>query len=120
VLHKLDMPTIAARLNADPDRYPPPRPGHGWTTRTVYAILGNPKYTGHMVYGRIRKRNGRRVTVPQEQWLWSPEPVHPVIVDRVTWQQAQAIPRPKSSWTTSWTTVRIPRRSAPARDLRSR
>ncbi len=72
VVHKLGMPTIAARLNADPGRYPPPRPGRGWTAQTVYAILGNPKYTGHMVYGRVRTRNGRRVTVPQDQWLWNP------------------------------------------------
>ena len=90
VVHKLGMPTIAARLNADPARYPAPT-GKGWTTQTVYAVLGNPKYTGHMVYGRIRTRNGRRVTVPASEWLWSPEPVHPAIVDRDTWQAAQEI-----------------------------
>ncbi len=87
---KLGMPTIAAKLNADPARYPAPA-GKGWTTQTVFAVLGNPKYTGHMVYGRIRKRNGHRVTVPAGEWLWSPEPVHPAIVDRATWQQAQEI-----------------------------
>ena len=91
VVHKLGMPTIAARLNADPGRYPPPTPGKGWTTQTVYAILANPKYTGHMVYGRVRTRNGRRVTVPADQWLWSPQPAHPAIIDRATWQQAQHI-----------------------------
>jgi site-specific DNA recombinase len=91
VLDKLGMPTIAARLNTDPDRYPPPRPGTGWTTQTVYAILGNPKYTGHMVYGRVRTRNGHRAAVPQDQWLWSPQPVHPAIIDPDTWQHAQAI-----------------------------
>jgi DNA invertase Pin-like site-specific DNA recombinase len=90
VVHKLGTPAIAARLNADPARYPAPT-GRGWTTQTVYAVLGNPKYTGHMVYGRIRTRNGRRVTVPQAEWLWSPEPVHPVIIDRDTWQAAQQI-----------------------------
>ena len=90
VVHKLGMPTIAARLNADPARYPAPT-GKGWTTQTVYAVLGNPKYTGHMVYGRIRKRQGRRVTVPASEWLWSPGPVHPVIVDRDTWAAAQQI-----------------------------
>jgi len=91
VVHKLGMPTIAARLNADPARYPPPNPGKGWTTQTVYAILGNPKATGHMVYGRVRKRNGRRVTVPPDQWLWSPAPVHPAIIDRDTWDAAQTV-----------------------------
>jgi site-specific DNA recombinase len=88
---KLGMPTIAARLNADPARYPAPRPGSGWTTQTVYAILSNPKYTGHMVYGRRRTRNGRRVHVPPDQWLWSPAPVHPAIIDRDTWETAQGI-----------------------------
>jgi site-specific DNA recombinase len=91
VVHKLGMPTIAAKLNADPGRYPPIRPGKGWTAQTVYAILGNPKYTGHMVYGRVRTRQGRRVAVPQDQWLWTPSPVHPVIVDREAWQAAQQI-----------------------------
>jgi len=52
---------------------------------------GNPKYTGHMVYGRVRNRNGHRVAVPADQWLWSPQPVHPVIVDLDTWQAAQQI-----------------------------
>ena len=90
VVHKLGMPTIAARLNGDPASYPAPT-GKGWTAQTVYAVLGNPKYTGHMVYGRIRKRQGRRVTVPQAEWLWSPEPVHPAIIDRETWAVAQQI-----------------------------
>ena len=63
VVDKLGMPTIAARLNADPARYPAPG-SHGWTTQGVNTLLRNPKYTGHMVYGRIRKRNGRRPPVP--------------------------------------------------------
>ena len=87
---KLGMPTIAARLNADPARYPAPG-SKGWTTQGVNTLLRNPKYTGHMVYGRIRKRNGRRAPVPPDQWLWSPEPTHPAIVDRATWDAAQHI-----------------------------
>ena len=59
VIDKLGMPTIAARLNADPVRYPAPGTS-GWSTPTVFVLLNNPKYTGHMVYGRSRKRNGRR------------------------------------------------------------
>lgn len=43
------------------------------------------------VYGRKRTRNGHRVSVPADQWLWSPEPVHPAIVDRATWDEAQNI-----------------------------
>jgi site-specific DNA recombinase len=87
---KLGMPTIAARLNADPARYPAPG-SRGWTAQGVNTLLRNPKYTGHMVYGRIRKRNGRRVPAPPDQWLWSPEPTHHEIVDRATWDAAQGI-----------------------------
>jgi hypothetical protein len=88
---KLGCPAIAARLNADPAAYPPPNPATGWTAQNVRVILANPKYTGYMVYGRHRTRNGRRTPVPQEQWLWSPAPVHPAIVDRDTWDLAQTI-----------------------------
>jgi len=90
VIDKLGMPTIAARLNADPVRYPAPGTS-GWSTPTVFVLLNNPKYTGHMVYGRVRNRNGRRVTVPADQWLWSPQPTHPALIDRATWDAAQHI-----------------------------
>jgi site-specific DNA recombinase len=87
---KLGGYTIAQRLAADPASYPPPHGGY-WTENTVYSILRNPKYTGHMVYGRRRKlRSGRTVTVPEDQWLWSPEPTHPAIISRATWEAAQA------------------------------
>ena len=88
VVDKLGMPTIAGRLNADPARYPAPGT-RGWTAEGVNTLLRNPKYTGHMVYGRVRTRNGRRTPVPPDQWLWSPEPTHPPIVDRATWDAAQ-------------------------------
>jgi DNA invertase Pin-like site-specific DNA recombinase len=91
VTDKLGMPAIAARLNAAPALYPAPGRTAGWTTQAVSTLLRNPKYTGHMVYGRHRTRNGRTLTVPQDQWLWSPEPVHPAIIDRATWHQAQNI-----------------------------
>jgi hypothetical protein len=88
---KLGIPAIAGRLNADPARYPAPSPVTGWTPQNLAAMLRNPRYTGHMVYGRHRTRNGHRVPVPQDQWLWSPEPVHPAIIDRDTWQLAQEV-----------------------------
>ena len=52
---KLGMTTITGRLNADPAAYPPPGEA-GWSVNSVRAILGNPKYTGHMVFGRRRHR----------------------------------------------------------------
>jgi site-specific DNA recombinase len=88
---KLSVPTITWRLNGDPAAYPPP--GDGWTESSVSAILSNPKYTGHMVYGRTRKNPGakNRRPVAPGQWIWSPEPVHPALVDRATWDTAQAV-----------------------------
>jgi site-specific DNA recombinase len=87
---KLGAITITARLNADHGAYPPPSPETGWTPAGVYKILANPKYTGHMVYGRRRTVNGKTRPVPPDQWIWTPEPVHPAIIDRATWDAAQA------------------------------
>jgi site-specific DNA recombinase len=89
VIDKLGAPTIAARLNADPARYPAPGRIPGWTRQAVHVILRNPKYTGHMVFGRRRTRNGRRIQAPAKDWLWSPAPVHPALIDRATWDEAQ-------------------------------
>jgi hypothetical protein len=67
-----------------------------------------------MVYGRHRTRNGRRVPVAAGQWLWSPAPVHPPIIDRDTWDQAQTVAarpdQPEPIWDLGNTprTVRMP------------
>ena len=58
-------PAIAARLNADPAAYPPPNPAHRVDgPERPASCCANPKYTGHMVYGRHRTRNGRRTPRP--------------------------------------------------------
>lgn len=90
VRDKLGVPTITARLCADPAAYPPPADGP-WCVQSVWSILHNPKYTGYMVYGRTSKQNRKTVQVPPEQWLWSPEPTHPALTSRQTWEAAQAI-----------------------------
>jgi DNA invertase Pin-like site-specific DNA recombinase len=86
----LSIPAIVARLNADPVAYPA-LDARGWIKPTVAAILANPKYTGYMVFGRTRTTgNGRKTLhVPPGQWIWSPEPVHPPLVDQATWDTAQ-------------------------------
>ncbi len=87
---KLAITTIVARLNADPAAYPTPDGRPGWTKPGVTKILANPKYTGHMVYGRTRTTQaGRARPVPADQWIWSPAPTHPAIIDRATWNAAQ-------------------------------
>ncbi|MGH3273743.1 MAG: recombinase family protein, partial [Streptosporangiaceae bacterium] len=87
---KLGLAAITDRLSADPAACPPP--GEiGWTVPAVRAILANPKYTGYMVFGRRRTINGRNTAVPPSEWLWSPEPAHPPIITRQTWDAAQAM-----------------------------
>jgi site-specific DNA recombinase len=87
---KLGLDTITNRLNASPAAYPPPTDA-GWIAAGVRSILANPKYTGHMVLGRRRKAGGKTRPVPPSEWLWSPEPTHPAIISRATWDTAQAI-----------------------------
>ena len=82
---KLGVPTIHARLCADPATYPPKDPEVGWTIGGVYSILANPKYTGYQVFGRVRK--GKRTT--PDKWYWSEQPTHPAIIDRDIWEKAQ-------------------------------
>jgi site-specific DNA recombinase len=86
---KLGLPAITARLNADTGACTPAK-GPGWNITTVSAILANPKYTGHMVFGRRRTTAGRARFTPPGEWLWSPEPAHPAIVTRAVWDAAQA------------------------------
>ena len=86
-VEKLGVPTITARLNADPAAYPPP--DGRWTVNSVRFILANPKYTGHQVFGRRRTRDNRRYHAPADQWLWTPEPVHDPIITMDTWKAAQ-------------------------------
>src|SRR5258708_35830418 len=45
-----------------------------------------------MVFGRTRKtgRNSPRAVDP-DKWFWTPEPVHPALVDTATWDAAQRV-----------------------------
>lgn len=81
---------ITNRLNADHDTYPPPK-GDTWTMHGVYAILQNPKYTGHMVWNRSSYKNSHRRLNPPEAWVWSPEPSHPAIITRELYDATQKI-----------------------------
>ena len=72
-IEKDGIGVITNRLNADHDAYPPPK-GDTWTMHGVYAILQNPKYTGHMVWNRSTYKNHHRRLNPPEQWVWSPDP----------------------------------------------
>ncbi|MGI9004932.1 MAG: recombinase family protein [Streptosporangiaceae bacterium] len=94
VTDRLGCTTIAARLNTDPLKYPPPGRAGCWQVSVLARILANPKYTGHMAYGRTRTLAGQRGrNVPPDQWLWSPEPAHPAIIARPMWDAAQTAGR---------------------------
>ncbi|MGD0244835.1 MAG: recombinase family protein [Streptosporangiaceae bacterium] len=87
---RLSIAAIVTRLNASPAAYPAPGGQDAWNKAGVTKILANPKYTGHMVFGRRRKTpDGRTRPLPADQWLWTPEPVHPAIITRDTWELAQ-------------------------------
>jgi recombinase len=73
-----------------------PRGDH-WTDQSVYQILANPKYSGHMVWGRTSSRTGRWHRMPPEQWVWTTEPTHPAIVTRDIYQTAQQITLARAS-----------------------
>jgi site-specific DNA recombinase len=92
VEHKLGKPTIRARLAADPVKYPPP-PSGAWSLGIVDEILSNPKYTGHQVMGRRRRKGGKKLWTPPSEWIWTPEPTHEPLVDKATWDAAQAMGR---------------------------
>ena len=88
VLERLSCARIAARLNLDPDRCPPPTPNRAettngrWTASAVRSILENPKYTGYQVWNRrARKRAGNKAN-PISEWVWSPHPTHEPLVTR--------------------------------------
>ena len=87
---------IRDRLNADPNRYPPPVPVDptaargAWSRSSVWEVLRNPKYTGYQVWNRRARKKGHNRTNPPDLWVWSNEPAHPAIVSREEYDAVQA------------------------------
>jgi site-specific DNA recombinase len=87
---RLGYRTIAERLNADPDSYPPPEPTRmdaalgRWTGSAVREVLTNPKYTGYMVWNRHSTKDKLHPGKlnPRSEWVWSPQPVHEPLITR--------------------------------------
>ena len=86
---------IRDRLNAEPDRYPPPIPVDPtrsvgkWSRSSVWEVLRNPKYTGFQVWNRRARKKGSNRLNPSESWIWSDEPAHPAMVSREEYQRVQ-------------------------------
>ncbi|WP_084525876.1 recombinase family protein [Nocardia vaccinii] len=95
VEERLSFGAIAERLNLDLSLNPPPIPVDParavgrWTVSNLREILGNPKYTGHMVWNRrARKSNGGKYNPPSE-WVWSERPVHEPLITIETFLTVQ-------------------------------
>ncbi|GAA5151776.1 hypothetical protein GCM10023321_19390 [Pseudonocardia eucalypti] len=93
---KIGYDTIADRLNADLDKYPPPEPtikarARGvWGKTSIMEILQNPKYTGYQVFNRRASRSaGGKVNDPVK-WVWSPEPVHEPLIPKWMYDEISA------------------------------
>lgn len=89
VTDRIGATVIARRLDADPDRYPPPRDTSGarrrWTRGIVRHILANPVYTGRRVWGRTHQ--GR--PAPAHRWATSAHDAYPALIDDLTFHAAQ-------------------------------
>ena len=81
----LGLPTIAARLNADPAALPRPQPRQRLDRPGAASSPGQPQI--HRLHG-ARSAPPRAAHAPSE-WIWSPEPTHPALVDKATWDAAQ-------------------------------
>lgn len=85
----------------DPVRNPH-RSGTGWSKHAVRTILQNPRYTGYQVWNKQRKdevlmdvddvalgHTTKQRWNPRDQWVFSEEIVHPVIIDMDVFERAQ-------------------------------
>jgi site-specific DNA recombinase len=89
-VERLGYRSIAERLNADPESFPPPEPTRSgaalgrWTGSAVREVLTNPKYTGYMVWNRRSTKDKLHPGKlnPRAEWVWSPQPVHEPLVTR--------------------------------------
>jgi hypothetical protein len=95
---RMSYAAIAANLDADQSRFPPPMPtdarravGH-WTSHAVRGILGNPKYTGYMVWNRRATKRGGKVNAVTD-WVCSAAPTHPPIISLATFTAAAGVGR---------------------------
>jgi site-specific DNA recombinase len=104
IARALDADDIACPSAHDPARNRH-RSGAGWTTGTILAILGNPRYTGHEVWNKQSKTDvlidphnvglGVRTSMrwnPRAEWVSSPKMAHPAIVNADDFEHAQHAP----------------------------
>lgn len=104
IARDLDASHIPCPSAHDPGRNPH-RHGSAWSPGAVQAILSNPRYLGHQVWGKQRKVDtlidphnvplGTRplfVWNQPEDWIWSHDLAQPAIIDNELWQKVQHAP----------------------------
>ena len=80
------------------------RPGHCWAMSAVRAILGNPRYLGHHVSGRTKKKDvlldpdvpalghvTRQQWQQRDEWVTSSVQAYDAIVEEQIWHRVQAL-----------------------------
>jgi site-specific DNA recombinase len=99
IVDRLGYGDIADRLNADKDRYPPPkalnptfRDRNAWS-RSGVRELRNPKYPGYMVYNRRASTSAGGRVNPPSAWIWSDRPTHDPLTTRETFEAVQLMAR---------------------------
>ncbi|ONI71114.1 recombinase [Actinosynnema sp. ALI-1.44] len=90
---RLPIKDIRRRLTVA--RYPAPLDRHTghpgmWTEAIVRAIVRNPKYLGHQVWGRTH----HGIQVPRSEWVWSDTWAHPPVVTLEQFTNANRHSRP--------------------------
>jgi len=83
----LSIEHITARLDADPDHYPPPGTHTSWPPTSVTAILTNIKYTGYQATGTRDEYGAFR---PAAQWVLSDQPAHRALITSALFWAAQS------------------------------
>jgi len=75
-------------------RYPAPLNDTGqpgvWTVPMIRAILRNPKYLGHQIWGRTHHRK----PAPHSAWVWSAAWAHPPVITTEEYAAANPHSRP--------------------------
>lgn len=74
------------KLLSQDETIPPPRRGRGWYKASLAVILSNELYVGTMYYNKTRVVNGKRVSLPKEEWIGIPVPA---IVDQRVFEAVQ-------------------------------
>jgi site-specific DNA recombinase len=94
---RLGYIAIAEKLNEDLALNPPPVPPDparargSWSGPAVREILRNPKYTGYMVWNRVKCTPKGNRPNPMDEWVWSAEQTHEAIISPERFTVAQEI-----------------------------